>query len=329
MVSINRFFGKAPELNGVMHWFNTKPLTMKALKGKVVLIDFWTYSCINCLRTLPHMKQLWEKYKDKGFVLIGVHTPEFEFEKDIKNIGKAIKKHGIKYPVAVDSNMAVWRAFANSYWPRQYLIDAKGSIRWDHIGEGGEAEIEENVRALLTEAGAKLPANGIKKDKKIKAPNPLARLIQTPETYVGSARNQGSGSAQYCTFENCHGYKDNGGHEPGVVYLEGEWKQEKEYAQHMSKKKGYILLPYYASEVNVVLELEENAKPAKVCVELDGKPIPKTEAGNDVRFENSKSYMIVKAPDMYRVVNSKIPAKHELKLIMDSDRLRVFAYTFG
>ena len=279
------------------------------------------------------MKALWEKYKEKEFVLIGVHTPEFEFEKDIKNIAKALKKHGIKYPVAVDSNMAVWQAFSNSYWPRQYLIDAKGSIRWDHIGEGGEGEIEENVRALLTEAGAKLTSGGIDKDKKTKIQNPLVRLMQTPETYVGSARNQGIGSGQVCMPDGCDYYKDPGDHEPGIVYLEGEWKQEKEYAQHLKNKWGYVLLPYYASEVNVVMELEngkgKESLSAKVFVELDGKTIPKSDAGKDVMFEKGKSYVLLKEADMYNIVKSKAQAKHELKLITDSARFMIFAYTFG
>ena len=171
-----------PEFAGITKWLNSEPLTAKGLKGKVVLIDFWTYTCINCIRSLPHVTGWYEKYKDQGFVVIGVHTPEFEFEKDTKNVQNAVKQYKIHYPVAQDNDFATWNNYSNQYWPAEYLIDAKGVIRRTHFGEGKYEETEMAIQALLKEAGNKV-------DSKIESmPDQTPTGKISPETYVGSAR---------------------------------------------------------------------------------------------------------------------------------------------
>ena len=172
--------GPAPELAGLGPWYNSAPLTMAGLRGKVVLVDFWTYSCINCLRTLPHMRELWAKFHDQPFVIVGVHAPEFVFEKSPANVADAIKRHGLDYPIAQDNDFGTWKAFGNHYWPAKYLIDAQGIIRYTHVGEGGDEATELAIRALLAELG--------RPTVKSVAPAPPAAgaMRQSPETYLGS-----------------------------------------------------------------------------------------------------------------------------------------------
>jgi len=148
---------KAPDFSKIQGWLNTQPLTMEGLKGKVVLLDFWTFDCVNCIRTLPHIRQLHTKYAGDSFILIGVHTPEFEFEKDPENLASAVKRFRIEYPVAIDNENTTWKLYGNQYWPRQTLIDARGRVRWEHAGEGDYDKMEEEIRALLGETGASVP----------------------------------------------------------------------------------------------------------------------------------------------------------------------------
>ena len=178
----------APEFSGIKGWLNGPPFTISALKGKVVLLDFWTYSCVNCIRTLPHIKSLYQKYSGDRFVLVGVHTPEFQFERSPENVAAAVKRFDIRYPVALDSDNVTWKLYGNQYWPRQTLVDSKGIIRWEHAGEGDYGEMEEQVRKLLGETGQGLPHNrtniGTKEEEsEVKSP-----AMVTPEIYLGSLR---------------------------------------------------------------------------------------------------------------------------------------------
>ncbi len=174
----DRGFGKAPELVGITGWINSSPLTMEELKGKVVLVDFWTYSCINCLRTLPYLEKWYADYKDQGLVIIGVHTPEFEFEKDPQNVAAAAKRLGVEYPIALDNKYQTWQAFHNNYWPAHYLIDQEGNIPDGAFGEGGYAATENEIRKLFGLSPIKI------------AEAPLLSMPLSPETYLGSARGR-------------------------------------------------------------------------------------------------------------------------------------------
>ena len=180
-----------PSLDGAVAWLNSPPLTRDGLKGKVVLVDFWTYSCINCLRAIPYVEAWAEKYKNDGLVVIGVHTPEFAFEKDQGNVAKAVRDLKITYPVAIDSNYAIWKAFNNEYWPAHYFIDAQGKIRYHHFGEGEYDKSEEVIQQLLKEGNATVKASGIVQVNGAGA-QAAADLsdVQSPETYIGYARQQ-------------------------------------------------------------------------------------------------------------------------------------------
>jgi thiol-disulfide isomerase/thioredoxin len=181
--------GDMPELAGATAWLNSKPLTRKALHGKVVVVDFWTYSCINCLRALPYINAWYQHYKDSGLVIIGVHSPEFAFEKDSDNVRNAVQKFGIKYPVAIDSDFALWKAFNNKFWPAHYFIDAEGRIRGHHFGEGKYERSERTIRKLLVEAGAKNlpdPLDGAAGEGVSAAADAIN--VASPETYLGFER---------------------------------------------------------------------------------------------------------------------------------------------
>jgi len=309
----------APEFKGVTAWLNSDDLTMKSLKGKVVMVDFMTYSCVNCVRTFPHTGKLWELYKDHGFVLIGIQTPEFDFEKDMDNIKVALKKYNITYPVAVDNDMAVWNAFNNHYWPRQYIIDKDSNLVWDHVGEGAYEKMELMIRKLLEEAGATdLPEF---KPSDIDEPD-FSRALITRETYAGSYRNAGLGSSEVCKEDGTCGYVAPEGKSEGILYPDGEWEQKSGY---LEGKGGSLTLPFRAREVNVVLT---SPKKVKVVVALDGKPLQKKHAWPDVQFEEDISFIEVDAHDMYRIFKSKDIEEHELTL-SPRGRIQVFAYTFG
>ncbi|MBI4018519.1 MAG: redoxin domain-containing protein [Candidatus Aenigmarchaeota archaeon] len=301
----------APPLDAVA-WLNTKPLSMAKLRGKVVLVDFWTYSCINCQRTLPYLKQWHEDYSRKGLVIIGVHTPEFEFEKDVDNVRQAVKKHGIEYAVAVDSDHKTWNNYRNKWWPRKLLVDKKGAIAYDHAGEGAYSETEGKIVELL----------GLKTTITKEETAAQQRRV-TPEIYAGHLRNQGLGNGVVCLPGDCSSYSDPKHHRSDVIYLEGEWAQHEEHLQH-EKKRGHLALKYTASEVNAVLDAERTAR-AEIL--LNDKPLKDGEAGDDVVMEGGKSFVIVTHPDMYSLVKGG-HGTNEIKIITE-DRLKVFAFTFG
>ena len=211
---------RAPEFIGLGPWHNSEPLTLEGLRGKVVLIDFWTYSCINCIRTFPYLKADWEKFRNQPFVLLGVHSPEFTFEKLESNVADAIKRHGLTYPIAQDNDFQTWRAFANRYWPAKYLIDAQGYIRYTHFGEGAYSETERAIESLLSEIGIKEVESG---KLKVESEQPRYRQ-QTPEMYLGvrSWPSLGNGKAfptgEVVTYEAPTSLKLH------KYYLVGDWQ---------------------------------------------------------------------------------------------------------
>ena len=238
--------GSAPELSDIQGWINSDPLTIGQLKGKVVLVDFWTYSCINCIRTLPYLESWYDKYHDKGLVVIGVHTPEFEFEKSYSNVKTAVEKYGIKYAVAQDNNYATWNAFGNKYWPRKYLIDKDGNIRYDHIGEGGYEETETAIRYLLQEARPFLLENAadISQDTNFSE-------IGTPEIYLGySFARSPLGNIEGFSPGKIVNYTVSNITSPNTIYLSGSWKNEADRIVAVDNAK--LFLVYKAKNVNIV-----------------------------------------------------------------------------
>jgi thiol-disulfide isomerase/thioredoxin len=257
-------FIKAPEfaqVDGYINTYNNSPLTLSSLKGKVVLVDFWTYSCINCIRTIPYINNWNQKYADKGLVIVGVHSPEFEFEKNYDNVKAAVQRLGITYPVILDSDHGTWNAYGNQYWPRHYLIDSQGYIRDNHIGEGGYDQTEKAIQSLLAERAAQMGIKEISFDTKpttaIK-PKSLQSVdltqATTPEIYVGYDKAR-------APIGNPEGFKPgqtisysislNTSFKPSIVYLQGNWKNNPDNME-LQSDTGRIALIYYAKSVNIV-----------------------------------------------------------------------------
>ncbi|MEK6837244.1 MAG: redoxin family protein, partial [Nanoarchaeota archaeon] len=299
---------KAPELVGISDWINSKPLKLADLKGKVVLVDFWTYTCINCIRTLPYLTLWQEKYSDKGLVILGIHSPEFDFEKDLENVKRAVAKYSIKYPVALDNDHDTWRAFGNNYWPHKYLIDVNGRIRYDHIGEGGYDRTERAIQGLLKERAEKM-------DEKPAIPESISlpkgavgvdfTSIATPEIYFGyTFARVNLGNEQgfmpeevvaYAAPESYTGLSSN------IPYVEGEWKNNPDGLELVSDE-GRILLKYTAKAVNVVAG--QGVVPLVMYVSLDGKPANSTNKGGDVTIAKTGSAVaLIDEQRLYNVVN--------------------------
>lgn len=308
----------APEFTGIDKWLNTdKPLPLSALKGKVVLVDFWTYTCINCLRTLPHVTSWYDKYKDKGFVVIGVHTPEFQFEHDTKNVENAIKQFGIHYPVAQDNEYATWNAFANQYWPAEYLIDAKGNVRRTHFGEGEYDQTELAIQTLLKESGKKVD-NTL---DTMPDQSPTSRL--SPETYLGVKRMEyyyPSGT----TPSGKNSFILSNDPSEDSFSLGGEWTITDENA--ITGKNAVLNYNFTANKVFLVLRPGTAKSSAKVKVFLDDKPVDATNAGSDVKEER----ITIDSDRLYNLIDLKgHPGNHILRLEFQSPGIEAFAFTFG
>src|SRR3989344_678563 len=287
----------APEFAGIDGWLNAKPISIKKLRGSVVLIDFWTYTCINCVRTLPYVRKWHRKYSKKGLVVIGVHSPEFGFEKDQKNIRAALKKHGIRYPVALDNNMKTWEAYNNRFWPCKYIIDGKGRIRHVHAGEGAYAETELWITKLLSEMGK--PVNSrIERTERASYNINTTLEIRCGRAQIGSDAEK---------------------HDIGKLYLGGQWVREKEFIE--STGTDSITLAFRAKSMNIVMAPKDGAATAKILI--DGKPLA-DNTGSDVR----NSAVLIDRPDIYNIYNRKEFGMHELKITADKP-VRIFSFTFG
>ncbi len=297
---------------------------MEGRNGKVVLLDFWTFSCVNCIRTLPQMRRLHMMYASDKFVLIGVHTPEFEFEKDPESVANAVTRFRLEYPVAIDSENATWRLYGNQYWPRQTLIDARGRVRWEHAGEGDYDKMEEKIRELLKETGT-----AIANPNRSRIADHASRPYNiTPEIYLGALRSQGFGNGQVCVPGSCSRYIDPKDHSRNIPYLSGDWTQFPEYVMHETHQPGYVLLKYGAKNANAVLGALK-MKPVRVAVEIDGKPLGKDRAGLDVQWDSSGSYLSVAENRLYDIVRTREFETRELKLTTNADDLCLYTYTFG
>ena len=313
----------APELTGITGYINAKEgLKIKDFRGKIVLVDFWTYSCINCLRTLPHLTAWDAKYRDKGLVIIGVHTPEFEFEKDTENVKAAIEKHGVEYQVVQDNNYATWNAFKNRYWPRKYLIDADGYIRYDHIGEGAYEETEMKIQELLAEINIDIKEMGT-----TGLPDETPKLPTTPELYAGYGfalnRGQNIGNKKGLQVDKTNDYALPEKIESDVIYLEGLWHSNKDNLE--AKEVGAsIVLDYLAHDLNIVA-MDGNTE---LDVFIDGLYIAPEMAGNDVQFEGERAFIAVDEPRLYNVVDGNYE-RHTLELKTSKSGFSFHAFTFG
>lgn len=310
----------APEFTGITKWLNPdQPLTMKDLKGKVVLVDFWTYTCINCIRTLPYVTSWYDKYKDKGFVVVGVHTPEFAFEKNTDNVLGAIKQYDIHYPVAQDNDFATWNAYDNHYWPAEYLIDAKGTVRRTHFGEGEYDQMEEAIQKLLAEAGQKT-------DKSlVSVPDQTPTGDLTPETYLGSAR-----MARFASKEQVAGGKqtftDSVPLPLNSFAYTGAWNVGDDFAT--AQKGAGLDFSILANNVYLVAKPRNSSNSAKVY--LDGKLISNAQAGKDVKDGKIIFNNLDAMANTYELVDLHgQKGEHTLRLEFENDGTEVYAFTFG
>ena len=286
---------------------------------KVILVDFWTYSCINCQRTLPYLTSWYDKYKDQGLEIIGMHTPEFEFEKQYDNVARAVEQYNIKYPVVLDNDYGTWQAYGNRYWPRKYLIDVDGFIVYDHIGEGGYEETEKKIQSLLGERASRLGEDKVI-TKDITAIKADSLRAKSPEIYFGANRNS---------------YLDNGQTrqtgeqifiEPAKIktnflYLTGKWNIQNEYAKNLAKN-AKVIFRYQASDVFFVAEAK---KGARLKVLLDGKQVSTSMAGSDV----NNGIIDVNDSRLYKVIETSEYGEHTLELIIEDGAVDMYTFTFG
>lgn len=307
----------APDFTGIDSWLNSDPLSIDDLKGKVVLVDFWTYSCINCIRTQPYLKNWYENYNDDGFEIIGVHAPEFSFEKVKKNVEKATKEAGLKYPIALDNGFATWNNYENQYWPASYLIDAKGKVRRVHFGEGGYKDTEEAIRGLIKERDNKAPD---KKSNSVKE-NSTSNSKITPETYLGFSRAANYVGSERLTTGDEIKFKAENNLSANQWTLDGRWKIKGESITSVAGSK--LTIRVSAKEVFLVMGSEV---PADVKVSIDGKDISDTKsAGKDVK----NSVVNVQTNQLYRLVkNSSFKESFLLELEIPQG-VTLNAFTFG
>jgi thiol-disulfide isomerase/thioredoxin len=293
----------APEIVAGGDWFNSPPLKISDLRGKVVLVDFWTYTCINCIRTLPYIEKWYEKYKDSGLVVIGVHTPEFEFEKSAENVKKAISDFGITYPVVQDNNYDTWNAYANSYWPAKYLIDKDGKIVYTHFGEGNYDETESIIQKYLTDAGYTVNQ---------KIDNPTYSIdSQTPETYLGYARMGYFAQPDQLVQDKEVDYTLPSDLALNHFAFGGKWIVASEYS--LPEANSQLLFGFEAKNVYLVMKLAGKLT-GKVKVFLDDK-----ETG-EITVDSDK---------LYDIVQLKNSGQHTLKLEFEDSNIQVYAFTFG
>ncbi len=300
---------EAPDFTGIDGWLNSPPLTLADLRGKVVLIDFWTFSCVNCVRTIPHLNILYDDYKNDGFTIVGVHSPEFDFEKVPANVAAAVKRLGITWPVAIDSQMATWDAYQNEYWPAEYLLDQEGRIAYTSFGEGDYAQTDAAVAALLKVQTAPLPSSTPVPDN------------TTPELYAGSERGQLADSENYGTLGSPMVYPDPGApQEQDAIQVTGTWTDEGEYLQ--TDTTGHVRLNFTADSVYIVA-----GKPGpalSVSVTLDGKTVSAANSGPAL----VDSGFMVTRQDLFQLLSGVSSGYHLIDLTVPAG-FRIYTFTFG
>ena len=328
-------FKKAPEFAKITGYINTEPINLKNLKGKIVLVDFWTYSCINCIRTIPYLVDWNEKYADKGLVIVGIHSPEFEFEKNIDNVKAAVQKYGLKYPVLQDNDKGTWDAYQNRYWPRKYLIDNEGYIRYDHIGEGGYAETEKVIQSLLTERAAQTGISGINLNINTNTTTPKNvqtvdfAKVNTPELYFGYQLARAS-------LGNPEGFKPNqivtysvpqrSDLKPNSIYLIGDWKNNADNME-LQSDTGRIALVYSAKSANIVAGEKGAVAAAKLSISEDGSALTnKSGRGIDL---SDQGKLVVDGQRLYNLSMHEEYDWHSLIVDVKGKGFQIYTFTFG
>ncbi len=308
MSTTNPGNGALSALDAASVWLNSEPLTAEGLQGRVVLVDFWTYSCVNWLRTLPYIRAWEQSYRDRGFVLIGAHAPEFGFEHDLENLRRATRELGVGYPVVVDNGFEIWRSFGNNYWPAAYLIDREGEVRFHHFGEGAYEETERAIQQLLDvkEETARVDAGGLAEAADLDT-------LASPETYLGSARGERRSRSGETALEL------------NSWALTGAWSVGEEAAV-LDSAPGSVAYRFQARDVNLVLAPATEGGPVRFSVRLDGQP-PGDDHGLDVDDGGDGA---VSEPRMYQLVRRRTPvAERDFEITFHDPGVRAYVFTFG
>jgi len=318
--------GELPSLGGASGWLNSQPFTAAGLRGKVVLVDFWTYTCINWRRTLPYVRTWAEKYKDQGLVVIGVHSPEFEFEKSVDNVRQQVKGMRIDYPIAIDSDHAVWRAFNNEYWPALYFVDAQGRIRHHQFGEGDYEQSEMVIQQLLAEAGVTGIAHGLV-SVDARGAEAAADLdsLKSPENYVGYARTENFASPGGARLDERRLYVSPPRLRLNHWALSGDWTMGIQ-ATALNKADGRIVYRFHARDLHLVMGPVARGTPVRFRVLIDGQP-PGAAHGVDVDEQGNGA---VTEPRMYQLIREPEPiADRQFEIEFLDAGVEAYAFTFG
>jgi thiol-disulfide isomerase/thioredoxin len=315
---------KAPNLVGISDYLNTTPEKLsKDMENKVILYDIWTYSCVNCIRTLPYITAWDEKYTDQGLLIIGIHSPEFEFEKNAENVQVAMEKYGIGYPVVLDNDMKTWKAFENNYWPRKYIADHQGNLRYDHIGEGGYQETEKIIQQLLEERSKAMKIEAMSSTSLVSIEEFEHTLFRSPELYFGykfaQNRNQ-LGSEEGFQHGKIVKYHEPNNIKLNKFYPVGNWNNLED-SMELTGTNGSIKVSYTAKEVNIVTE-----NYAELEIFIDGIPLTKEHQGTDI-VEGNKLKVV--NPGMYNIVSDETSSTHIMEIKIQGEGFRIFTFTFG
>jgi thiol-disulfide isomerase/thioredoxin len=318
--------GELPSLDGATEWLNSPPLTAAGLRGKVVLVDFWTYSCINWQRSLPYVRAWAEKYKNQGLVVIGVHSPEFEFEKNVDNVRRASKELRIDYPIAIDSEHVIWGAFKNEYWPALYFIDAQGRIRHHSFGEGEYAQSETIIQRLLSEAGSGGNGQGL---VSVDAQGAEAAAdwdnLKSYETYVGYERAENFASPRGAVLDQPHVYDAPAQLRLNHWALSGDWTVEKQFAV-LNKSDGRMAYRFHARDLHLVMGPAAGGASVRFRVLIDGQA-PRADHGTDVDEQGNGT---VAEPRLYQLIRQRRPvADRQFEIEFFDPGVEVFVFTFG
>jgi thiol-disulfide isomerase/thioredoxin len=319
---------RAPEIGRI--WLNSTPLSFRQLRGRAVLVDFWDYTCVNCIRTLPYVEGWHERYKDRGLTVIGVHTPEFTFAQYESNVERGIREFGLTYPIVVDSNREIWTAFANRYWPTKYLLDKDGYLRYGHFGEGGYGECEQVIQELLREIDPDLALPVLMDPLREEDHAGAVCYRASGELYLGNKRGR-IGNEGGFKEDQIADYLFDGVPEENFLYARGRWASTAEYFEAVEAGPHTLSLKYEAAAVNLVMA-SPHAASAEVVVLQDGKPLTRKQATRDTRFRPAtngpeESYIVVDSARMYFLLDNHEFGTHELELRC-STGVAAFAFTF-
>jgi len=319
---------RAPEIGRV--WLNSAPLSFRQLRGRVVLVDFWDYTCVNCIRTLPYVQAWHERYKHMGLTVIGVHTPEFTFAQYESNVERGIREFGLTYPIVIDSNREIWKAFANRYWPTKYLLDKDGYLRYGHFGEGAYGETEQAIQELLLEVDSTLVMPAIMEPLREEDQPGAVCYRPSGELYLGHRRGR-IGNEGGFQEDQIAEYSFAGPLQENFFYANGRWASTAEYFEAAEDGFHSLKLKYEAVSVNLVMAAPRGGS-AEVVIVQDGKPLARGHGGKDTRFRinakgDAESYIVVDSARMYFLLDNHDFGEHELELVC-SPGMAAFAFTF-